>query len=120
MALITKGFESIAELKRHFSKHGHDFSATTADEYEQMADLFLGNGKPEGVHECVRNGGARLRYDPASESFGMLDARGVIGTYFKPVPCSTLPGAIREATRKTGNCHRHANNLVYFKAECKK
>jgi hypothetical protein len=120
MALITSGFESISQLRRHFSEHGHDFGARNANEYEQMADLFLGGNKPEGMHECVQNSGARLRYDPVSEAFGVLGTQGIIGTYFKPVPCSSLPGAIRETTRKTGRCHRYANNLVYFKAECKK
>ena len=120
MALITKGFESIAQLRRHFSEHGHDFEAATADEYEQMADLFLGGNKPEEVYECARNSGVRLRYDPASEAFGVLGSQGIIGTYFKPVPCSSLRGSIREETRQAGRCHPYANNLVYFKAECKK
>jgi len=119
MALITRGFESIVQLRRHFSEHGHDFGARNADEYEQMADVFLGGSKPEGVHECVGYNRARMRYDPASEAFGVLDGGGVIRTYFKPVPCSSLPGAIREAARKTGRCHRYANNVVYFKAKCK-
>src|SRR5258708_26721088 len=119
MALITRGFESIAQLRRHFSEHGYDFGSGSADEYEQMADLFLGANKPEGVHECVRNSGARLRYDPASEAFGVVDGQGIIGTYFKPVPCSSLPGAIRDATRQAGRCDCHATNLVYFKAEFK-
>lgn len=120
MPLSTRGFESIAQLHRHFSEHGGDFGASNANEYERMADEFLGGSKPEAVHECARRGGARLRYDPITEAFGVLDSDDTIRTYFKPVPCSSVPGARREAVRRSGRCHRHANNLVYFRAECKK
>jgi pyocin large subunit-like protein len=120
MALITNGFESVAQLNRHFGEHGHDFGASNPTEYEEMADIFLGGDKPEATHECARPGGAKLRYDPNSEAFGALDGAGIIRTYFKPVPCSSLPGAVRESRRQAGRCHRYANNLVYFKAECQK
>jgi len=120
MPLNTKGFESIAELRHHFQKHGEDFGASNANEYERMADEFLGLEKPETVHECVRGSGSRLRYDPMTDAFGVIDQTRVIQTFFKPVPCSSLPGSVREAQRITGRCHRYANNLVYFKAECKK
>jgi hypothetical protein len=120
MALITNGFESVAQLNYHFSEHGADFGASNANEYEKWADAFLGGAKPEHVHECVRQSGARLRYDPNTEAFGVLDAGGVCRTYYKPVPCSSVPGAIRAAVRRSGRCHPCANNLVYFKSECKK
>jgi len=120
MPLSTNGFESIQELRRHFQEHGADFGASNANEYEQMADVFLGGSKPDRVHECVRAGGAKLRYDPTDEAFGILDSALVIRTYFKPVPCSSLPGTIRAAAKQAGRCHAHANNLVYFKAECTK
>jgi hypothetical protein len=120
MPLSTNGFESIAQLNRHFQEHGDDFGASNPSEYEEMADVFLSQEKLETVHECVRVSGARLRYDPSTEAFGILDRTGVIRTYFKPVPCSSLRGAIREIARLSGRCHKAANNLVYFKAECKK
>lgn len=120
MPLITNGFESLAQLNRHFSEHGDDFGASSAKEYEDMADIFLGGDKPTTVYECVRSGGTKLRYDPCSEAFGVLDGARVIRTYFKPVPCSSLPGAVRELRRQAGRCHPHANNVVYFKVECKK
>jgi len=119
MPLSTNGFESIAQLNRHFSEHGSDFAASNSTEYEQMADAFLSGDKPETVHECVRPEGAKVRYDPASEAFGVVDGGGIIRTYFKPIPCSSLPGPMREITRQAGRCHKYANNLVYFKAECK-
>jgi pyocin large subunit-like protein len=120
MALQTKGFESLVQLNRHFSEHGDDFGARSAIEYEEMADRFLSGDKPESVHECTRACGMKLRYDQKSEAFGVLDRDGIIRTYFKPVPCSSLPGAIREAARRSGRCHPHANNLVYVKVECAK
>jgi pyocin large subunit-like protein len=120
MPLKTKGFESLAQLNRHFTEHGDDFSASSAIEYEEMADIFLGGDKPETVHECARPEGTRLRYDRSSEAFGVLGLDGTIRTYFKPIPCSSLPGAARESARQSGRCHPHANNLVYFKSECQR
>jgi len=120
MALITNGFESAEQLRLHFRKHGGDFGASNAINYEQMADSFLGGNRQEGVHECVRLCGARLRYDPSSEEYGVLDAQATIRTYFKPVPCSQVPFHEREATRQSGRCHIYASNLIYFKLECQK
>jgi pyocin large subunit-like protein len=120
MALITNGFESIVQLSRHFGEHGSDFGASNAEEYEQMADDFLGGTKPKDIHECYRNNGSCIRYDPDSEAFGILDRGGIIRTYYKPVPCASVPYHMREATKQAGRCHPCANNLVYFKGECKK
>jgi pyocin large subunit-like protein len=120
MPLLTQGFESVEQLKLHFRKHGDDFRASNANDYEQMADGFLGADKQEGVHECVRPCGAKLRYDPSSEAYGVLDAQDIIRTYFKPIPCSQIPFHEREGARQSGRCHTFANNLSYFKSECKK
>jgi pyocin large subunit-like protein len=120
MPLITNGFESEAQLNDHFQEHGGDFRASNATDYEQMADAFLGGSKPETVHECIRSCGMKLRYDPADEAFGIIDRENIIKTYFKPVPCSSLPGALRASAKQSGRCHPCANNLVYFKTECKK
>jgi pyocin large subunit-like protein len=120
MPLTTNGFESVAQLNYHFQEHGGDFRASNAEEYEQMADIFLGGSKAATVHECIRACGMKLRYDPADESFGIIDRANFIKTYYKPVPCSSLPGSVRTATKLAGRCHGCANNLVYFKMECKK
>ena len=120
MPLKTKGFESLLQLKRHFGEHGDDFRASNAIDYEQMADEFLGGEKREGVHECIRRCGARVRYDPSSEAYGVLDAELIIRTYYKPVPCSTVPFHEREAMRQSGRCHTCPNNLIYFTQECKR
>ena len=120
MALITNGFESLEQLNRHFSEHGADFGASNPNEYEELADAFLGETKPAHVHECMRQSGAKLRYDPNTEAFGVLDAGSVCRTHYKPVPCSALRGSVRAAMKQSGRCHPCANNLVYFKTECKK
>ena len=120
MALTTNGFESISQLNYHFQEHGGDFGASNANDYEQMADAFLGGTKPETVHECIRSCGMKLRYDSSDEAFGIIDKGNIIRTYFKPVPCSSLSGSSRAAARQAGRCHPCANNMVYFKAECKK
>ena len=120
MALITKEFESIRQRNRHFQEHGDDFGASNASEYEQMADAFLVGSRTTTVHECIRPNGMKVRYDSADEALGVLDVGDIIRTYFKPVPCSSLPGALPAAAKQAGRCHPCANNLVYFKAECKK
>lgn len=120
MPLITKGFESVAQLNRHFGEHGDDFRASNAAEYEEFVDKFLGGKKPDHVYECMRACGTIVRYDPVSQAFGILDRDRVCRTCFIPVPCSSLPGAVRDATRLAGRCHKYANNLVYFKMECAK
>jgi hypothetical protein len=100
MPLITNGFETVEQLRRHWSEHGDDFGASNLTDYEEMADSFLGDVKPEGVHECVRACGAILRYDPTSEAFGVLDAQRIIRTYFKPIPCAKVPSHQRESKRR--------------------
>ena len=120
MPLCTNGFESVEQLNRHFQAHGDDFGASNPNEYEELADQFLGLPKPSAVHECAKACGAILRYDPSTETFGVLDRHGIIRTCFKPVPCSSLPGALREAIRRAGRCHNCSNNFSYFKRECKK
>lgn len=120
MALQTKGFLNTRQLNRHFAQHGADFGASNAKEYEEFADGFLGGTLPAGIHECKRTQGDRIRYDPQSQAYGVLDGHGVIRTYFKPVPCSSVAAQLLQALRQAGKCHGYANNFLYFEAECKK
>lgn len=85
-----------------------------------MADAFLGGAKAATVHECVRSCGMKVRYDSADEAFGVIDSTDIIRTYYKPVPCSSLPGAARAVAKQAGRCHACANNLVYFKGGVQK
>jgi hypothetical protein len=46
----------------HFLKHGHEFGATDALEYERMADAFMFDALEGDARECTRPGGIdRLR-----------------------------------------------------------
>src|SRR5271165_673405 len=94
MPVLTLGFEP-PELGDHFSWHGGDFPVTSPTEYENLADLFLGGPRPIGAAECIRRGGDMVRYDPATGELGVLGINRVIRTYFRPVPCHTLPLAAR-------------------------
>jgi pyocin large subunit-like protein len=118
MALKTKGFSNTRLLHRHFSAHGADFNASNAQEYEQQADEFLGSQLRDGAFEHIRSGGDLLRYDPASKAFGVMDAAGVIRTYFRPVPCSSLSPTQRAVEQAAGRCHGQPDNLAYFRLEC--
>lgn len=120
MALQTKGFLNARQRNRHFAEHGADFGASNAVDYEASADLFLGGAAPAGVKECRRKQGDKLRYDPTTESYGVVDGNDVIRTFFKPVPCATLPAAVRPMIKQAGRCHSYVNNLAYFQAECRR
>lgn len=120
MALTTKGFGNARRLNAHFQAHGSDFGASSASDYEKQADMFLSGNVPPNVHECFRKKGDIIRYDPQTEAFGVLDTQKVIRTFFQPVPCAKVPKPSRAAARRTGQCHGHANNFTYFRAECRK
>jgi len=118
--LNTKGFVNARQLNRHFSEHGADFGASNARDYKDLADQFLGSTLSAGVHECKRKRGDTMRYDPQTQEYGVLDRGGIIRTYYKPVPCVSLQDPVRTVMRQAGRCHGHANNFLYFQAECKK
>lgn len=100
---FTSGFDP-AELPDHFTKHGAEFGAATAQIYEQMADIFFGGPTPATTHECVRSRGDVVRYDTGTDEFGVVDRNGIIRTYFKPDP----------------RRHHKPTNYDYFLAECQR
>lgn len=103
----TKGFATRGQLLEHFYHHGAEFDAATPEEYQSLADAFLGGLPPLGVQECARRrNGDLLRFDPNTQAFGVLSKTGFIRTYFKPVP--GLLG------------HGYRTNLMYWQEECKK
>jgi hypothetical protein len=93
-------FGSDAKLKDHFARHGQDFGATTAADYEAQADAFLTGGKASGVLEKVRPNGDIVRYNPATDEFGVASPTG-IRTYYKPDPA----------------VHGYPTNLDYFNGQ---
>jgi filamentous hemagglutinin len=104
----TMGFESARKLHRHFRKHcveRREFSYSTEAEYLTAADRFLGSVRKKHVKQDIRKSdAATIRYDPTTEEFGILSAKGVIETYFLPSP----------------TIHGLASNLEYFEQECLK
>jgi hypothetical protein len=121
MTLQTKGFVNERQRNRKFTKHGADFGASNAQEYARYADEFLGGIAPDGVLECPRSEGDKLRFDPRTNAYGVLDAGGVIRTFFKPVPCSSIRDvSLRTIAIESGMCHGHATNLLYFQSECRR
>jgi hypothetical protein len=82
--LLTRGFVTRDDRDEHFQKHGREFAAATADEYETLADLFLGGPLCVTCAECMRRSGDTIRYDGGlSQNFGILSSTGHILTFFK-------------------------------------
>jgi hypothetical protein len=118
--MLTKGFLNPRQMNRHYTNHGADFGAMSATEYEIFADMFLGGVKILPIQECIRAKGDIVRFNPATDEYGVVDGNGTIRTYFKPVPCSSLSRSVRITMRQAGRCHGHNSNLLYFQSECGK
>ncbi len=114
----TLGFANTRQLHRHYALHGGDFNAGNVQQYEFLADMFLGGQKPAHVQECRRKQGDVLRFDPVTQEYGVVSGSGTIRTYFKPVACADVPQPQRAAVSQAGRCHGHANNVLYFQSEC--
>jgi hypothetical protein len=114
----TGGFRSTLELIQHFADHAAEFAATTAVDYEAMADAFWADPKPAHVLEHRRRRGDLVRFDTITETMSVVDSKSMIRTFFKPVPCSSLPIAQRAAIKLLGRCHDKADNLLYFHSVC--
>src|ERR1022692_3202886 len=87
----------------HYNNHVEELGVKGMgpDEYQERADEFLGTQKPQGVLECFRSGGDMVRFNPATDEFGILSRSGFIRTYFKPDP--TVHGGPRISTTSNGN-----------------
>jgi len=82
---------------RHFKEHGADFDARNAVEYVRQAAEFL-HRPGAGVLSRTRANGDVVRFDPASNAFGVMDKSGAPRTFFKPDPAQ----------------HGYPTNLDYF------
>jgi hypothetical protein len=94
-------FADSTKLLDHYSRLGADFGATSAAQYEGMADAFLNGPRGTGVLQRVRANGDVARYDPASEAFGIVKPDGTIRTFYKPDPA----------------VHGYPTNLDYFNVQ---
>jgi len=97
----TKKGTSADNALRHFNDHGADFpDVQNALEYTAKAQHFL-QSPPGGTLTRVRPNGDVVRFHPASDTFGVMDAAGAPRTFFVPDP----------------NVHGYATNLDYFYAQ---
>jgi hypothetical protein len=63
------GFRDTKLRDGHFKDHGEDFGATSAEQYEKMADNFMTNSLGKSTLEKVRANGDIVRYDTVTEEF---------------------------------------------------
>lgn len=103
--MLTRGFTP-RDLPDHFTRHGKALGARDEREYEEMADRFLGGPGSSTTYDCIRSrNGDLVRYDSATDEFGVLSKYGVIRTYYKPNPW---------------NRTKYPTNLDYWRAQCLK
>ena len=94
-------FADRERLADHYNRHGADFGAKSEAEYQQMADNFLTGPRNSTTLEITRSNGDVVRYDPASDAFGVVSSNGSIRTYYVPDP----------------GVHGYPTNLDYFNAQ---
>ena len=95
------GFANESTLLDHFARHGAELGAESASEYAAQAENFLKGPLAEGGLERIRINGDLVRFNPATDEFGVLSQKGVIRTYFKPDPA----------------VHGFTSNLEYFNGQ---
>lgn len=60
----------------HFVKHGHEFGAADAEDYERMADAFMFGALEPDARQCIRPlGGDRLRFGFFTRRLGVACTR---------------------------------------------
>jgi RHS repeat-associated protein len=97
----TRRQSSAQNAYRHFIDHGADFpDAQNAVQYVEHAQDFLHN-PPPGTLTKTRPNGDVIRYDPSTNTFGVMDTNGAPRTMFKPDPAA----------------HGQPTNLDYFNAQ---
>ena len=90
-----------ANALRHFNDHGADFPGLNNSlEYVADAQSFL-RSPPSGTLTRLRTNGDVVRYNPGSNTFGVMDSSGAPRTYFRPDPAQ----------------HGYPTNLDYFNAQ---
>jgi len=96
----TKSQSIAANAYRHFKDHGADFGAINAVDYVRKAREFLHN-PGAGVLSKTRGNGDVVRFDPATNAFGVMDKTGAPRTFYIPDPAK----------------HGYRTNLDYFNAQ---
>jgi hypothetical protein len=80
-------FANDEERDLHYKRHGHEFGAANALQYEGMADAFLSGPLTITMRECIRpNGTDRVRINIANKHFGVGVVHSQIVQTFFIVP----------------------------------
>ena len=96
-----------ANAKDHFEKHGTEFGATSPTDYVLKAHSFL-HDPPAGTLTRTRANGEVVMYNPATNTFGILDINGAPKSFYKPAPVSP--------TNTRGyDPNKYSSPLDYFK-----
>ena len=75
---------SQANAEEHWEKHGREFPQFhNEQEYVNAANAFV-HHPPPGTLTKIDARGDRLFYQPATDTFAVMDARGEPRTFFKP------------------------------------
>ncbi|BAC67909.1 RHS repeat-associated core domain-containing protein [Streptomyces avermitilis] len=92
---------SVKNAFGHWKKHKSEFpNLNNAKEYVEAGTDFLRSTDPSVLTRTRANGDV-IRFNPATDEFGVMDPSGVPRTYFKPDPAS----------------HGYPTNLDYFNAQ---
>src|SRR3954463_4057162 len=101
MAKYILRFAIPAHRLDHFQRHGASVRAISPRQYEIAAARFLSVPQSPQVLQKSRSNGDLIRYNVATEEFGVISAKNVIRTYFTPDPAE----------------HGYASNLDYYHAQ---
>jgi uncharacterized lipoprotein NlpE involved in copper resistance len=71
------------QVAKQFRRNGSDFGATSAADYAAKVNAFVSK-PPAGAKTATRGNGDKLFYDPASNTFAVVNRRGLPKTMFKP------------------------------------
>src|SRR5262245_25491896 len=100
MWTATKTKTAAQNAFKHFKDHGADFGAKNALDYVRQAQNFLRN-PPAGTLTRIRPNKDVVRYNPVTNTFGVMAPSGLPRTFFKPDPA----------------VHGFPTNLDYFYAQ---
>lgn len=103
-------FRDQYERDIHFQKHGHEFGAADADEYERMAHQFMYGARGQNTRECTRPKSRRGEQDRVRFDFG---------THFQAIACF-IPAAFLRTfyVVKTTMIAHCGGEAQYFADEC--
>ena len=80
----TNKISSVKNAYAHWQKHGTEFPEfLNAKQYVEGANNFLHNS-PTGTLVKIRVNGDILKYNPGTNTFGVMDVNGVPRTLFRP------------------------------------